>query len=515
MESTSHQSAEARITCRRMHEAQSLCEKVPRRVEVALSLADSAHMVSINDRKALEAVLSQFTRFLISYLEQPQSLLQRICALRSVVNAVKQSHQSLDRILIDVEQWKSHDDTRHWQQEMNDARVLVQQQLKHKLDQKRLTESDKNMVERVLKDFKATTQLKRSIHMEVSDLKELDWMDTIYFKLFRMKKSLPKDIPVWFIEPNDVAINTSQPSMDLGSCGTVHSGVWGHGTKVTIRKLSTDSIATRDGVIKEADLWFRLNHPHVMKLFGACHVGLPFFVGEDAVLGHVGDYLAKPQNQNKFWKCIYETALGLLYLHSQRIVHGDLQCHNIRIGADGKAKLSNFSYSFRHDGEAPRTMTPVMISMRFRAPECVQGEMLTSASDVYSFGMCIIEARLGNKSWKSSSDNTTGKKLESIDQLLVKPNGFEGNSWQLLQRMCAYIPTTRPSIISVVDELNKLMHKELAEMVSKVPAKPKFCSGCGNSIVGCTNFCSNCGKRVADRPVVIPPLVKRAKRQGE
>lgn len=376
--------------------------------------------------------------------------------------------------------------------------ALLQQQLKQKLDQERLTASDSGMIERVLKAFKAETQLKRSTDLKESEMKELEWMDTIYFKLFRLKKSLPKDIPVWFIEPNDVEIDTSQTSIELGSCGTVYSGVWSHGTKVSIRKLSADGVNIRDAVINEADLQFRLNHPHIMKLFGACHEGQPFFVGEDAVHGHLGDYLAKPRNQDKFWKSTYETSLGLLYLHSQRIVHGDLQCRNIRIGADGKAKLSNFSYSFRHDEEASSTKASLTSNMRFTAPECLQGDLPSFASDVYSFGMCVIEAKVGNKSWESSNNITTDKKNDLIYQLQVKPSRFDDNSWHLLQRMCAYIPATRPSIISVVDELNGLMRKESAASAPKVPAKMKFCTSCGNSIVGCANFCNKCGKRVAE-----------------
>uniref|UniRef100_K3WYS9 Protein kinase domain-containing protein n=1 Tax=Globisporangium ultimum (strain ATCC 200006 / CBS 805.95 / DAOM BR144) TaxID=431595 RepID=K3WYS9_GLOUD len=83
-------------------------------------------------------------------------------------------------------------------------------------------------------------------------------------------------------------------------------------------------------------------HPHVVKRFGACHVGKRYFVCEYASRGALSGYLQRDGNGKRAWKKLYEVALGLQYLHSQRIVHNDLKCDNILIGADMRAKLTDF-----------------------------------------------------------------------------------------------------------------------------------------------------------------------------
>ncbi|KAF4318880.1 hypothetical protein BBO99_00006099 [Phytophthora kernoviae] len=93
----------------------------------------------------------------------------------------------------------------------------------------------------------------------------------------------------------------------------------------------------------EMVLWFKLNHPHVVKLFGGCHVGTPFFVCEEAKNGPLDKYLK--QHPDKIWQKLYEAALGLEYLHARGIVHRDLKCDNILVGSDGNAKLADFGLS--------------------------------------------------------------------------------------------------------------------------------------------------------------------------
>lgn len=82
--------------------------------------------------------------------------------------------------------------------------------------------------------------------------------------------------------------------------------------------------------MREVDIWFALSHPHVVRLFGACHVGRPFFLCEYASNGSLDKYLEA--HLAEIWQKLYEAALGLLYLHERGIVHCDLKCNNIMIG---------------------------------------------------------------------------------------------------------------------------------------------------------------------------------------
>ncbi|OWZ12533.1 Serine/threonine protein kinase [Phytophthora megakarya] len=133
----------------------------------------------------------------------------------------------------------------------------------------------------------------------------------------------------------------------------------------------------------EVGVWFGLSHPHVVRLFGACHVGTPLFVCEFASAGSLDKYLRK--HPNEMWQKLHEAALGVQYLHSRDIVHADLKCNNIVVGGDNKAKVTDFGLS---------SANIVTGAWHWVAPECLERgpSELSTMSDIYALGMCIVEA---------------------------------------------------------------------------------------------------------------------------
>lgn len=136
---------------------------------------------------------------------------------------------------------------------------------------------------------------------------------------------------------------------------------------------------------REVDIWFGFSHPHVVRLFGACHVGRPFFVCEYATNGTLVCYLRK--NPEKLWSKLHEAALGVQYLHARDAVHGDLKGNNIVIGRDTKAKVTDFGLSSVASSEEMPGMSLGGSGMLIDPDK-----RPTFALDVYAFGMCIVEA---------------------------------------------------------------------------------------------------------------------------
>jgi serine/threonine protein kinase len=232
---------------------------------------------------------------------------------------------------------------------------------------------------------------------------------------------------------------------------------------------------------QEVRAWQELRHPNVLKLYGVCQAApdVNFFVCEYASRGSLAEFAASPSSSSSSdlqpltWKFLYEAALGLEYLHERGIMHGDLRCSNILIGNDGMAKLSSFGST-----EVATHPRSVVRSMHWQAPEVVQGSPASRESDVYSLGMCILEAESGKRPWPTCGEGDTRfYKLRwnadanaSVpynrrdpftpcgDDIFVRcydPH-FVRRSRELVWRMCCKDPHERPSLTSIISELEQL-----------------------------------------------------------
>lgn len=218
---------------------------------------------------------------------------------------------------------------------------------------------------------------------------------------------------------------------------------------------------------REVDIWFRLSHPHVVRLFGACHVGRPFFVCEYAPNGSLEKFLAR--HPGEIWKKLYEASLGVLFLHERGIVHCDLKCNNVVVGSDNKAKVTDFGLSSATNVHDDGNCSHVTGAWHWVAPE-----LLTSSepkpsfkSDVYSFGMCIIEAlrvigaeRLRDEDaitlpWLALS-NEVVKYRSTRGELPPRPALCSDDQWELVEKMCKFGPNERIPMTAVVDELAEI-----------------------------------------------------------
>ncbi|KAF5742152.1 hypothetical protein HS088_TW09G00194 [Tripterygium wilfordii] len=93
--------------------------------------------------------------------------------------------------------------------------------------------------------------------------------------------------------------------------------------------------------------------------------------------------------------------LGLIYLHSNRIVHCDIKGQNILITSDG-LKIADLGCARRVtevSGEDGSTVTPLAGTPAYMAPEVARGEQQGFPADVWALGCTVMEMATGRAPW--------------------------------------------------------------------------------------------------------------------
>ncbi|KAJ8583452.1 kinase-like protein [Rhizopogon salebrosus TDB-379] len=85
--------------------------------------------------------------------------------------------------------------------------------------------------------------------------------------------------------------------------------------------------------------------------------------------------------------------MGMVYLHRENVLHGDLKALNVLVSNNGRCVVSDFGQSEMKWGVSRRSRKPITNgTLRWQAPELPNGAtQLTPAMDVYTFSICYVE----------------------------------------------------------------------------------------------------------------------------
>mmetsp|Transcript_18878 Transcript_18878/g.52723 ORF Transcript_18878/g.52723 Transcript_18878/m.52723 type:complete len:401 (-) Transcript_18878:972-2174(-) len=111
-----------------------------------------------------------------------------------------------------------------------------------------------------------------------------------------------------------------------------------------------------------------------------------------------------------FASIAYQVLTGLEYLHSQRMIHRDIKPGNILLNNRGQVKLCDFGISSLYGEDDSSLQTTVVGTSRFMSPERLRAKPYGKASDIWSFGLVLLEL------WKGE---IPFKDCESIISLVI------------------------------------------------------------------------------------------------
>ncbi|KAG4204058.1 hypothetical protein ERO13_A04G024400v2 [Gossypium hirsutum] len=210
-----------------------------------------------------------------------------------------------------------------------------------------------------------------------------------------------------------------------GGFGPVYKGKLLNGKEIAVKRLSKRSGQGLEELKNETMLIAKLQHRNLVRLLGCCleqgekiliyefmpNKSLDFFLFGSNIEGLL-DWGTRVQ-------IIEGIAQGLLYLHQYsrlRIIHRDLKASNILLDSEMNPKISDFGLARMFGGDKLQANTNRIVgTYGYMSPEYAMEGLFSIKSDVFSFGVLLLEIISGKKNtgfYHCSSLNLIGHAWE-------------------------------------------------------------------------------------------------------
>ncbi|XP_017977968.1 PREDICTED: probable serine/threonine-protein kinase Cx32, chloroplastic [Theobroma cacao] len=268
----------------------------------------------------------------------------------------------------------------------------------------------------------------------------------------------------------------------------------GSGMIVAIKKLNHESMQGFEEWQSEVNFLGRLYHPNLVKLLGYCW--------EDKELLLVYEFLQKGSLENHLFrrnpaieplswelrlKIAIGAARGLAFLHtSEKVIYRDFKASNILLDGNYNAKISDFGLAkLGPAGGESHVTTRVMGTYGYAAPEYIATGHLYVKSDVYGFGVVLLELMTGLRALDTKRPSgqqnlvdwlrptlSLKKKVKTIMDVRIEGQYSSKAailSAELTLKCLEHDPKNRPSMKEVGEALERIesLNKEKSKDSSK------------------------------------------------
>ncbi|XP_006281940.2 L-type lectin-domain containing receptor kinase IX.2 [Capsella rubella] len=219
---------------------------------------------------------------------------------------------------------------------------------------------------------------------------------------------------------------SSHRKLGEGGFGAVYEGNMKKiNTMVAVKKLSSGSRQGVNEFLNEVKIISKLRHRNLVQLIGWCNEKNEFLLIYELVSnGSLNSHLFGKRPHILPWDIRYKIALGLasalLYLHEewdQCVLHRDIKASNIMLDSDFNVKLGDFGLArlVNHDSGSHRT--GLAGTFGYMAPEYVMKGSASKESDMYSFGIVLLEIVTGRKSLERKQEDNSDSESDEISLL--------------------------------------------------------------------------------------------------
>ncbi|KAK9923526.1 hypothetical protein M0R45_031938 [Rubus argutus] len=262
----------------------------------------------------------------------------------------------------------------------------------------------------------------------------------------------------------------------IGGNGKVYKGVLAGGAEIAVKRISHKNDGMREFLAEISSIG-RLKHRNLVGLRGWCKIDKGNFM-------LVYDYMENGSLDKMVFDCdeskilgfedrirvLRDVASGVLYLHEgweSKVLHRDIKASNVLLDKEMNGRLGDFGLARMHGHGDVLGTTRVVGTVGYLAPETVRVGRASSQTDVFGFGILILEVMCGRRPIEEGKPPlvewvwqlmTKGQLLDAFDERLsARGLGFSEEEVERvlhLGLLCAHPePNERPSMRQVVKVL--------------------------------------------------------------
>lgn len=213
-----------------------------------------------------------------------------------------------------------------------------------------------------------------------------------------------------------------------GGFGYVHRGMLPNGKEIAVKQLKFGSGQGEREFQAEVEIISRVHHRYLVSLVGYCisegkRLLVYDFVPNNTLEFHLHDRERPPLDWSNRLKIALGSAKGLAYLHEDchpKIIHRDIKASNILLDFNFEAKVADFGLAKSASETNTHVSTRVMGTFGYLAPEYASSGKLTDKSDVFSFGVMLLELITGRRPFDSSQSFMDDSLVDWARPLLVQ-----------------------------------------------------------------------------------------------
>lgn len=276
----------------------------------------------------------------------------------------------------------------------------------------------------------------------------------------------------------------------IGGNGKVYKGILPGGVGIAVKRISHETNGGMREFLAEISSLGRLKHRNLVGLRGWCKK-------EKGIFMLVYDYMENGSLDKRVFECqdrkllsfeeririLKDVASGLLYLHEgweSRVLHRDIKASNVLLDRDMKARLGDFGLARMHDHDQLGRTTGVVGTVGYLAPETIRSGRASAQTDVFGFGVLILEVICGRRPIEEGKPNLVdwvrglmveGKLVNGLDPRLKFRGRLDEEEVERLLHLgllCVYPdPSIRPTMrqaTKILEGKNVLYESEGEDM---------------------------------------------------